>query len=81
MDGAREGDLLFEGEPPTVFAGSRLMDRRRSANEARRSLIKSFTMVTDDLLLTGSVASEELDSRRSLDNLLSWMVSLAGIAL
>jgi hypothetical protein len=74
VDGGLEGDFIaccsdvFWRFVDELF-GSRLMERRRSAKEARRSLIRSFTMVTEDLLFLTVVfvASEEFDNRRSLD--------------
>jgi hypothetical protein len=51
--------------------GSRLIERRRSENEARPSLMRSLTMVIEDLR-DFVVVLEDVES------LLSWMVSFGG---
>ena len=52
--------------------GSRFIERRRSAeNEARPSLMRSFTTVIDDLRDLVVVLEE-------VESLLSWMVSFGG---
>ncbi len=61
---------------------SRLIDRRRSLNDARLSLINSLTIVMEDLLslVVVVVVLDAFDSRLSFDRRLSWIVSLGGSA-
>ena len=68
MEGGRESDLT-DGEETD---GSMVIERRRSANEARPSLIRSFTIVIDDLRSL-VVVFEGFESR------LSWLVSVGGV--
>jgi hypothetical protein len=58
---------------------SRLIDRRRSLIDVRVSLIKSLTIVIDDLrslvVVVVVVVLDAVESRLSFDSRLSWIVS------
>ncbi len=73
-DGGRD-DERTDGE---ATDGSIVIDRRRSVNEDRRSLIRSLIMEIEDLRSFVVVVLEEVDNRLSFERRRSWIVSLGG---
>lgn len=73
VEGGRDGDFR-DGE---VIDGSRLIDRRRSAIEERRSLNRSLTIVSEDLL-SFVPDLDEFESR--LSRIVSFLIPLRGAA-
>jgi hypothetical protein len=76
-DGGRDGDFIGDFSKGEEISRSRLIDRRRSLIDVRVSLIKSLTMVIEDLrsLVVVVVVLDAVESRLSFDSRLSWIVS------